>query len=217
MQETTRKKLQNYFEKYPIIKYKKRQIILKPGDEVPFIGFTKSGYVRVYNINENGQETTIQILKPIFSFTTIYAITGEKNKYFFEAISPVELWTAPKDKTLEFMRADKELSDELTKLFLGYYLDLIDRLHLMLAGNASTKVMGVLTSLAEKFGEKSEKKTVIPLSVPHRLIASMTGLTRETVTLQILKLQKQGLIENKGKRISIKNVTTHDNNRELYQ
>jgi CRP-like cAMP-binding protein len=206
MNETTRKKLQNYFEKYPTIKYKKRQVILKPGDEVPYIGFLKSGFVRVYNLSENGQETTIQTFRPLFYFSMNYAITGEKNRYFFEAISPVELWTAPKDKTLEFIKGDEELAKELVKTFLNDYLDLTERLHLLLAGNAYTKVAGVLTSLIDNYGEKINAETTIPFNTPHRLIASMTGLTRETVTLQILKLEKQGLVENKGKRITVKDV-----------
>jgi len=206
MQESINKKLQNYFEKYPVLKYKKRQIILKPGDEIPFVGFIKSGYVRVYNVSENGQETTAQTIQPMFYFSMIYAATGEKNRYFFEAISPVEMWTAPKDKTMEWLRNDGELFSEVMKLFLGNYLALTERLHLILSGNAYTKVAGVLISLADKFGEKVNGVTVIPFATPHRLIASMTGLTRETVTLQILKLEKQGLIENKGKRVGIKDV-----------
>jgi CRP-like cAMP-binding protein len=38
------------------------------------------------------------------------------------------------------------------------------------------------------------------------MLASMTGLTRETVTLQILKLQKEGFLYNKGRRIVVKDM-----------
>jgi CRP-like cAMP-binding protein len=199
------KKLQNYFEKFPIVKYKKRQIILKPGEEVSYIGHIKSGYVRVYGLSESGQETTVESFKPLLYLTAILAITGEKNKYFFEALSPVEIWKAPKKETVEFFKSDPEFFFELTKLFLEYYLELTNRLHLMLAGNAYAKVAGVILAMADKFGEKDGKVVMIPFGTPHRLIASMTGLTRETVTLQVLKMEKQGLIEDVGKRISIKN------------
>jgi len=37
----------------------------------------------------------------------------------------------------------------------------------------------------------------------HKLVASLTGLTRETVTLQMLKMEKMGLIDNANRKIKI--------------
>lgn len=206
MKESLRKKLIAYFQKYPLTKYRKKEIILKPGDDVPYISYIKSGYVRVYSLNESGQETTMQIFKPMLYFTMIFNMCNMKNKYFFEAVTPVEMWKAPVKDTLDYFKSDEELSMELMKAFFDKYLEFVDQYNILLSGNAYSKVASVLSFLSEKNEDNGSNEAVIRFNTPHRVIASMTGLTRETVTLQILKLQKEGYIRKNGKQIIVSDI-----------
>ena len=78
-------------------------------------------------------------------------------------------------------------------------------LHLLKQLHHLQKVVAVLLSLV---AETTKKTTEVTLDLPatHRTIASMTGLTRETVTLQMLKLKKRGLIAGKGRHLVIKDL-----------
>lgn len=201
-----KKVLEKYFEKYKLQKFKKGEIIFRPGDEFPGICYIKSGYVRLYTVGKDGQEVTIQLFKPVFYLSLIRAISKFDSKYFFEAISPVEMWIAPREEAMEFMKSNEEIVNEVTKDVLGGFMNLISDIEYLISGNAYNKVARVIHSLATRHGEQKGSDLVVKFNTPHRVIASMTGLTRETVTLQILKLEKEKIVANKGKLLYVKNL-----------
>jgi CRP-like cAMP-binding protein len=206
MKEKTKKTLENFFSKYPLKKYKKGDILFQPGEEFNGVIFVKSGYLRVYSMSRDGKETSIQLFKPLFYLSIISSITDLKNRHFIEAISPVEVWVAPKNEFLEFIRLNTELTHEIMGSFLRKFLELTSQMVQIIAGDAYTKVAGLICSMADEFGVNKGKKTTIKFKITHKLIASLTGLTRETVTLQMLKLEKDGLIDNDKREIVVQDM-----------
>jgi CRP-like cAMP-binding protein len=206
MNEKIKKQLVAFFNKYKLIKYKKGQLIFKPGEKISGVLFDKSGYVRVYTISKEGKEITLPMVKPLFFCSLIDVLLGKENKYYIEAISPVELWMAPENEFMDFLKSDPELNDKITKLMFNDFIDLTNNVQQLVFGDAYTKIASLIYSMSEKFGETKGKETIIGFNTPHRMLASMTGLTRETVTLQILKLQKEGFLYNKGRRIVVKDM-----------
>lgn len=204
MEEKTKKKLIKFFKKFPLKKYKKGQIILRPGEEFPGIMFVKSGYVRVYTLFKNKKQVTLQLFRPTLYFSIIGAISGQGNFHYFEAITPVELWVAPKEETLEYLEKEKEIKDDLMKTILSELVEMSVSMGEYITGNAYNKVAGIVKYLGEKFGKVKRNKRWIKFKVSHRLVASLTGLTRETVTLQMLKLKKEGIIQIKNGRMVIR-------------
>jgi len=203
MEEKTKKKLIKYFAKYPLIKYRKGGVILEPGKKFPGIMFVKSGYVRVYT-KYQGKQATLQLFRPTLYFSLIGAITKGLNHHYFEAITPVELWVAPMKEVLEFLDKDEELKDDLTKTILSELVDMSVSMGEYITGNAYNKVAGIIKYLGEKFGKIKRNKIWIKFRVSHKLVASLTGLTRETVTLQMLKLKKENIIEIKDGQMVIR-------------
>lgn len=221
MEEKTKKKLIRFFRKFPLKRYKKGQIILRPGEEFPGIMFVKSGYVRVYRIFKDkpayakassysadksaGKQVTLQLFRPTLYFSMIGAMTKQVNHHYFEAITPVELWVAPMKETLEYLEKEKEIKDDLMKTILSELVNMSVSMGEYITGNAYNKVAGIIKYLGERFGKTKREKVWIKFKVSHRLVASLTGLTRETVTLQMLKLKKEGIIETKKGQVAIRN------------
>ncbi|HEX8923293.1 MAG TPA: Crp/Fnr family transcriptional regulator [Patescibacteria group bacterium] len=206
MNEEITNKLETFFQKYNLVKYKKGETLFRPGEELPGICFIKKGFVRLYTVTKDGEEVTLQLFKPVFYFSLIQTITGTENHYYFEAITPVEMWIAPKNEVMEYIRSSKDVSDAIMQAVLNGFMDLTTNIEQLISGNAYNKVARIIYSLSNKFGDVKGKKAEIKFGMPHRLIASLTGLTRETVTLQILRLEKEGAIENKGKQIIVKDL-----------
>jgi CRP-like cAMP-binding protein len=206
MNEKIKKQLITFFNKYKLIKYKKGQIIFKPGEKLPGILFDKSGYFRVYTMSKDGKEITLPMLKPMFFCSMVDSLLNKENKYYIEAISPVELWLASEKEFMEFIKSDSDLYDKLTKVMLTDFIDLTNNVSQLIFGDAYTKIAGLVYSMSEKFGETKNKDTTIGFNTPHRMLASMTGLTRETVTLQLLRLQKEGFLYSKGRKIVVRDM-----------
>lgn len=205
MDEELRSKLEAYFENHKLKHYKKGEIIMRPGDQPNFIGFIKNGYVRMYTLSESGQEITIQFFKPVLYFTIIFANSGMANRYYFEAITPVEIYQAPINEAMEFFRSHSEINRALMNIVMVSMLDLIDQMGSLLSGNAYNKVASMIVSLTNNKQPKKAVSGRMDFGITHRLIASLTGLTRETVTLQMIRLEKEGLIINKNKKVVVTN------------
>ena len=71
---------------------------------------------------------------------------------------------------------------------------------------AYRKVESLLLYFAKKFGEKKGKDTIIDYPLTHREIASWIGSARETVSLEIEKLKKNGIITVTKRTILIKDM-----------
>lgn len=188
--------LVKFFSLYKTNKYKKGEIILKPNQKADYVGFIKSGYVRVYTLSESKQEISMSFFKPMLYFTSIYAMTGETNRFYFEAITPVEMWTAPKEEFVEYCQKNPEVGAAVMNKVIKLFLNLVENTGKMLAGNSMAKVAMIITGVTDGKAD---------FALTHKMIASLTGLTRETVTLQMLKLEKMKLIDNRNRKVTILN------------
>jgi CRP/FNR family transcriptional regulator, cyclic AMP receptor protein len=198
-----KKKLGVFFSGHSLVKYKKGEIILRPGEKPGYVGFIKSGFVRVYTLSENGQEITMQFFKPILYFTAIYAVTGVENRFYFEAITPIEMYEAPVGEVEKFFAGDPEAKNEVVNNILSSFIDLAEQMGTLLSGNAYNKVATMVSSLVKRTEGEDKNYEKVNFGITHKLIASLTGLTRETVTLQMLRLEREGAIINKNKKVMV--------------
>ena len=67
----------------------------------------------------------------------------------------------------------------------------------IICGCAQNKVASILLQLTHDHGDLKNGKLVINFPATHRIIASIIGLTRETTSVQMSKLQKMGVISTK--------------------
>ncbi len=76
-----------------------------------------------------------------------------------------------------------------------------DRLGAWMHRSASARLAALLLELSETFGVRDSRGIILPLRLPHREIASLIGVTRETTTLALLSLRRAGWVEVDGKRL----------------
>ena len=205
MNEKIKKQLESFFSKFELIKYKKGQILFRPGENLSTAYMEKSGFLRAYVIND-GKETSLPNLKPLFFCAGLNGLHKKTNKYFVEAITAVELWAIPMEEFVKFIEKDINILNEVNKKLIDDLIDLSNNWQQIVAGDATSKVAGLICMVARDIGEEKGNEIFINFNTPHRVLASMAGLTRETVTLQILKMQKQGYLLNKSRKMVIKNI-----------
>jgi CRP/FNR family transcriptional regulator, cyclic AMP receptor protein len=204
MDEGVKKKLVSFFEKYKLVKFKKGQIIFRPEEKLHEVMFVKSGYARMYSLTKDGKEMTFPLMRPLFFASMVYAMTGMDNHCFFEAISPTEVWVAPTNELNDFLKKDKKTKEDLIRLVVNEFVDMTCNMQQLISSDASSKLARIIEIIATRFGENKNGGILVKFNTPHRLLASMTGLTRETITLQLLKMEKEGITENNNKRILVK-------------
>ena len=122
-------------------------------------------------------------------------------------MTPVELTKAPKEELLGFLRANPErLMDLTTRLLVGLN-GLLVRIEHLLSKDAYHKVASAVFLAGKRFGRKEGKgKVVVELPLTHQDIADLSYLTRETTSLEMKKLEKQGLVGKKNRLLIIKDM-----------
>ena len=210
------KKLDPFFHQYKPLYYKKGQIILRPEDKVDGIYFIEKGYVRFYSLSEDGRELTYLIYKPGYLFPIIYTFLGETTKYYFDALTPLILRRAPRAAFTNLVVDNSSALFSIGQEIVIRFEEMLNRMQYSAFGTAYQAVAHLLLNLGEQFGTTKGQSMEINLPITHRDIASMAGLTRETVSLAMKQLEENKFIIYRRNHIAIKNADKFRKEINLY-
>lgn len=204
MSDAIKTKIDAFFSQFPIKMVKKGTTILRPEEPLTYIYNIAEGFVKSYSLNDNGIELTINIYKPYSFFPITETLAGRINTYFFEAITDVTLQKAPTPLVHAFVQSDSEVSFDLIRRVSSGLEGFMVRTQYLIRSNATQKVASSLVLLARRFGETAlDQKITIQLPQTQTDIANLSGVSRETASLELMKLQRQGIIKPKQKRYVI--------------
>lgn len=191
-------KLEKFFSKYKALNFRKGEIILTAGEPVFDIFYIKKGIVRIYSLSDHGEEATYHIVQAGEYFPMMLALAEQKNRYYYQALTNTEVFPAPAEETISFIKKDKELLFDLTSRFALGLCGMMIRVENLVFDTAYIKTASILTYFADKFGHKMDQGILIQLQFTHSNISSWLGINRETVSRQMKKLEKKGLIGYKN-------------------
>lgn len=199
-------KLEDFFNKYPLLTFHKDEVIIHPEEDIKNIYFIKKGNVRMHAVSEDGDEAILNIFRPTSFFPIMISLNNFPNKYYFVAMGEVEVLKAPVDETIKFIEKESDVALDLVYRFSAAIVGLLTRIQNVATEESYSKISNLLLYLADKFGQKNGKKIVINIPMSHSDIAKWVGVRRETVSRQIEKMQKEGLIKIDKKIITINNL-----------
>ncbi len=188
------------FSKFPTKTYKKGQLLIFQG-EVPRFGFVlKKGIIKEYDINKQGNEqiTCLLNINEAFPFPWLMGVATTAT-YYYETVSECELYIIDRERYQELVKDDKTFAlYELTRKAHNENYQ-TRRLAAVLNSRADNKLVNTFQYLIERYGTKPiGGVTKVTISLTHQDLANLTGLTRETVSKEIGKLKKSGVIAGKG-------------------
>lgn len=201
-------RLNYFFSKYKPKLYNKRTVIPPSYDFTSSVFYIKEGYLRVFRISEHGVELTITILKSTDLFPFIFNLKDlQLNKtYYFEALTQVIIWKIHTRKFYKFLRNNPDIYSEIINDVLIGYNDTLSKLENFVFNDAYTNIIASIISCAKKFGKLKGDDILLTVPLTHKDIAALVGITRETTSLEMKKLEKQGYISRLGRYLLIKNI-----------
>lgn len=205
MDDVIQKNIDNFFSHYRTKRIKKGQIIIYAGDAPAGVYHIQSGKVRQYDINYKGDEIVVNVFKSPAFFPMSWAINGGENRYFFEAMTDVELQLAPAAEVVSFLKTEPDVMyNLLSRLYSG--VDGLQRrmAHLM-GGSARSRILFELIIECSRFGALQAGGSYV-LSVNESELAKSSGLSRETASRELSKLKAHNLIAHSGKSLVVKNI-----------
>lgn len=206
MDSILQKVLDTFFQKFTRLKYKKGEIILRAEDPPQGVFYLKRGYVRQYMVAESGAMLMLHVFKPNSFFPMSWALNDTPNTYYYEAMTAVEMWRAPRDEVKEFLHEYPAVVYNLAQRLLFGMIGIRKRMESLVMDNAYKKTLLLLVYLAQNLGEKEGGGVVLPVPITHREFSAWIGTTRETASLQVETLKKRGLIQYRKRMLFIPSV-----------
>lgn len=194
MGSEVRRQVEEFFDKFPIRRFKKGEILIFAGEAPAGIFYLKQGSVRQYDVTHGGDEVVVNIFKPPAFFSMNYAINRRPNEYFFDAAESVTAHVAPVDAALDFVRENHEVAfDLLTRVYNG--IDGVLRRQTYLMGNrAGDRLIYELVLSCLRLGKRQPNGTCL-LRLNEAELAVRVGLSRETVSRHLQELKNRGLLQ----------------------
>ena len=199
-------KLGEFFYQFRQFHYKKGEVIIRPDGPPSGVFYLARGYVRLYALSESGQELDLIIFKPGDFFPMIWAFNDVNLTQYCEAMTAVEVTRCSKEEFKTFLQNNPQALWEVTSNILIRLRGLLERMEYMVFGNAYQKVASILVICAERFGIKQRNEILIRVPLTHKDIANLIGLTRETTSVELKKLERSGIISKKGGQFRIRNL-----------
>lgn len=195
--------LGRFFSGYRTLAYKKGEVVVRAGDETNFLFLVNSGCVRQYSVSAGGEELSLYLYQAQTCFFLPWVFGVRENLYYFEAMTAVTTWRAPRDEVAAFLqREPKALLYLSAAAFIGLTV-LMTHMESLVYGNARQKIASVLLILATWFGTQVSTRVLITLPLTHRVLATMVGLTRETMTRELMAFTREGIIRRQGQNFIV--------------
>lgn len=181
---------------YPVRKYKKGRPIFYQG-EVPRSAYIiKNGVVRVYGINNSGEERIVTFFVPGDLIPVGWVFQKSPvSLYYYDAVTDCDLVAIPKEDFTAELEKDERLKMEMLNMYMVHYISSTMHIYALEHARAQEKLIRILQYLVLRFGiEKQNGNHLVDLRLTHQDLACMVGLSRETSALELGKLKKKGVI-----------------------
>jgi len=183
-------------------KFPRGGIVFAKGDSGDTLFIVKEGTVKLVSVSGRGAETILHILPPGAIFGEI--LYSEDRRAFTAIAGKNSVVAALPKHTLErllcaipafSMSFIRVLSCRLAKVEKEY------------AGFGHTwsyhRLAKVLLQLAEEHGVRTPRGATLSIRLTHEDLANLIGTTRETVTTQMGRFRRLGMVRREGKRLHL--------------
>ena len=165
-----------------------------------------SGEVKISVGSVEGRDVILDVLEPGALIGELSAIDGEPRSATVAALSDVEVLAVAAGPFNGFLDRHPEVLRQLL-------LEVIHRLRIRVrhqlefgAGDALGRVCARLAELADRYGQDGAGVTALSSPVSQTDLAAWTGLSREAVVKALRALRQLGWIENRGRKIVIRDL-----------
>ncbi|TFB24060.1 Crp/Fnr family transcriptional regulator [Filobacillus milosensis] len=193
---------------------KKGTKILDPLSPVQSLFLLKQGQVRLYRINSEGKEFTVDILFDgnVFGETSTLSLTDDN--IYAEAMTDSHLCILGKEEFENFLEKNPKLALKFINILSSRLKETYSMSEKLALGDVRYRILYLLLKLSEKTGKRKDQWQSIEMKLTHLDIANMIGSTRETTSAIISQLKKEGLIKKNVRFFSINvdlaNKTLHE-------
>jgi CRP/FNR family transcriptional regulator, anaerobic regulatory protein len=186
-----------FIKSSPLQAYKKGEILIRENETPDNLLAIQRGFVKVTALSDDGTERLLWIAGRLDVVPSEALFSrGRAVRFFYTAYTDVAAYSVDKERFLDLARSNLTVMSEIAYAMSGHYDDLLGRVHSIEQSAVRGKVIHTLHGLARRFSvDDNVDLYTLGLKLTHQDIADMVGATRETVSLELQKLRREGYIK----------------------
>jgi len=152
----------------------------------------------------SGRTMIVELARPGEVLGLSATISGKPYEVTAETLDPCQVSFVKRDDFLRFLKDDVQACFKVAEQLSERYHDACNEVRsLGLSHSAHEKLANLLLEWGSKNGEAARPETRLRLRVTHEEIASMIGISRETVTRLLGEMKKRQIVESRGSTLVI--------------
>lgn len=190
--------LQKLLESSRVKHVQKGQVLLYAGDQSAEVQLIKDGIVKLHNIDEQGNEKVLHLLQsPMVVPLAFFSRPEIPPRWYYTALTDCDLYVVLREELERLVESDGKTMRFLVNNFSEEVHEILTRLDSLGKSDSSSKLIIALRYLAVRHGIKGQGGwRRIPFPVNHQLLADMTGVARETISLAMKILSDNKIVRN---------------------
>lgn len=183
--------LQQIIGNMTVQRFKKNETILYEEDTNRFMYFILAGKVKAVRTTEEGKEIILAMHSSGSFFGEMSLIDEKTTPASVIATEDALIAILSKNDFFSIVFLHNKVTANLLRMLCSRLRSCWDTIQMLNFNNAAQRTKMLLLMLADEYGRKTPEGTVLNIKLTHQTISDMTGLTRESVTRVLDKLQKQ--------------------------
>ncbi|MEW5990451.1 MAG: Crp/Fnr family transcriptional regulator [Chloroflexota bacterium] len=181
------------------------ELLHQAGDPIDAVAFVSRGRVKVYRLSRDGKQQTIAMLGPGDAFGEIGMVDRDAQDLYIEALEDTTVCRTTRDSFLQLASRDPALAIRLAEA-MGEKLQearerIADFAFRDIRGRTAHLLITLLARERRLTGDSARDRFESGLT--HRELADIIGTRRESVTLALNSLERDGLITIQGREVVI--------------
>jgi len=184
-------------------RFAKKEAVFREGDRADGFYIVASGKVKVYKLSGEGKEQVLHILEAGQTFAEAVIFEGGAYPAHAESLADAELLFLPKRPFIELLERRPNVAIRMLASLSRWLKRMTDLAESLSLKDVETRLVFYLSEELKALGIPPRDGAELELPIGKNVLASRLGTVPETFSRTLKKLQDDGLIDVRGKRIRI--------------
>ena len=184
-------------------RFAKKQTVFRDGDRADGFFIVASGKVKVFKLSGEGKEQILHVLDAGQTFAEAVIFEGGSYPAHAEALADTELLFLPKRTFVELLERRPNVAIRMLASLSRWLKRMTDLAESLSLKDVETRLVFYLSEELKERGIPPKDGAELELPIGKNVLASRLGTVPETFSRTLKKLQDDGLISVRGKRIRI--------------
>ena len=184
-------------------RFAKKETVFREGDPAAGFFIVASGKVKVFKLSGEGKEQILHVLDPGQTFAEAVIFEGGAYPAHAEALDDAELLFLPKHPFIELLGRRPNVAIRMLASLSRWLKRMTDLAESLSLRDVEMRLIFYLSEELKARGIPPKDGAELELPIGKNVLASRLGTVPETFSRTLKKLQDDGLIDVRGKRIRI--------------